>query len=323
MNSFTAAFCFYNLSAIVNGLVYFDEFGLIPPLHLSLVVVGFFTLLAGVWVVSIQPGVDGVDVGSWAVGDVTPTGESEGSEVDVVDETDATVERAVEEQREVEESGRWRERLKRRETRSESNIIKTIYTSPERIGTLFGLGHPSRRRLSDSPSALSGTRRSRSASPSPPRSPLSRLSVLRRRRPTLDGHPYFTQAQTLARPLIGPSTTTTTTARPHSQVSMAGIGPGFHIGLSPLSPGFAILPRRRRVSGLGTRYQDQDGDEGEDDDGESGRRRFSEGDMGALAGLAGDEGATEAARDNTTDGKGKGKDKSARSRWGWLKRLRR
>ena len=79
------------------------------------------------------------------------------------------------------------------------------------------------------------------------------------------------------------------------------------------------------MSGLGTRYHDQDGDdEGEYDDGESGRQRtFSEGDLGALAGLAGEEGVTEAARDNSTDGKGKGKDKSLRSRWGWLKRLRR
>jgi hypothetical protein len=52
----TAAFCFYNLSSIVNGLVYFDQFELIPPLHLGLVVLGIFVLLGGVWVVSIQSG---------------------------------------------------------------------------------------------------------------------------------------------------------------------------------------------------------------------------------------------------------------------------
>ncbi|KAJ6509529.1 hypothetical protein C8R47DRAFT_1099049 [Mycena vitilis] len=49
-----SAFCFYNLSSIVNGLVYFDQFSLIPPLHLGLVVLGIFVLLGGVWVVSIQ-----------------------------------------------------------------------------------------------------------------------------------------------------------------------------------------------------------------------------------------------------------------------------
>ncbi|KAJ7169905.1 hypothetical protein C8R46DRAFT_1265752 [Mycena filopes] len=49
-----SAFCFYNLSSIVNGLVYFDQFSLIPPLHLGLVVLGIFVLLGGVWIVSIQ-----------------------------------------------------------------------------------------------------------------------------------------------------------------------------------------------------------------------------------------------------------------------------
>ncbi|KAF7339476.1 hypothetical protein MSAN_02161900 [Mycena sanguinolenta] len=51
-----SAFCFYNLSSIVNGLVYFDQFSLIPPLHLGLVVLGIFVLLGGVWIVSIHTG---------------------------------------------------------------------------------------------------------------------------------------------------------------------------------------------------------------------------------------------------------------------------
>ncbi|KAF7306921.1 hypothetical protein MIND_00484600 [Mycena indigotica] len=49
-----SAFCFYNLSSIVNGLVYFNQFSLIPPLHLGLVTLGIVVLLCGVWVVSIQ-----------------------------------------------------------------------------------------------------------------------------------------------------------------------------------------------------------------------------------------------------------------------------
>jgi len=57
-----AAFCFYNLSSNVNGLVYFDQFALISPLHLGLVAVGIIVLLVGVWVVSIQAGGGGVDV---------------------------------------------------------------------------------------------------------------------------------------------------------------------------------------------------------------------------------------------------------------------
>ncbi|KAJ2927124.1 hypothetical protein H1R20_g9967, partial [Candolleomyces eurysporus] len=61
-----SAFCFYNLSSIVNGLVYYNQISLIKPLHLGLVVVGIVVLLGGVWVVSIQAGGGGVDVGTWS-----------------------------------------------------------------------------------------------------------------------------------------------------------------------------------------------------------------------------------------------------------------
>ncbi|KIY71649.1 hypothetical protein CYLTODRAFT_418711 [Cylindrobasidium torrendii FP15055 ss-10] len=54
-----SAFCFYNLSSILNGLVYFDQFELIPPLYLGLVSLGIVILLAGVWVVSIHSGEGG------------------------------------------------------------------------------------------------------------------------------------------------------------------------------------------------------------------------------------------------------------------------
>ncbi|KAI0296197.1 hypothetical protein BC826DRAFT_1005822 [Russula brevipes] len=59
------AFCFYNLSSIVNGLVYFDQVSLLPTSHLLLVTVGMFTLLGGVWAVSLQA----VNVGTWFEGD--------------------------------------------------------------------------------------------------------------------------------------------------------------------------------------------------------------------------------------------------------------
>src|SRR5258708_21641535 len=61
----SAAFCLYNLSSIVNGLVYFDQFSSISPLHLVLVSVGIAVLLGGVWFVSIQSGGGGVDLGTW------------------------------------------------------------------------------------------------------------------------------------------------------------------------------------------------------------------------------------------------------------------
>lgn len=59
------AFCFYNLSSIVNGLVYFDQFSLIPWNYLALVGLGIVILLGGVWIVSFNSGGGGVNVGTW------------------------------------------------------------------------------------------------------------------------------------------------------------------------------------------------------------------------------------------------------------------
>jgi hypothetical protein len=59
------AFCFYNLSSIVNGLVYFDQVSLLPTTHLLLVILGIFILLGGVWAVSLQA----VNVDTWSSGD--------------------------------------------------------------------------------------------------------------------------------------------------------------------------------------------------------------------------------------------------------------
>ena len=60
------AFCFYNLSSIVNGLVYFDQFSLLSTTHLLLVTLGITVLLAGVWIVSFPPsGGISIDLASW------------------------------------------------------------------------------------------------------------------------------------------------------------------------------------------------------------------------------------------------------------------
>ena len=71
------AFCFYNLSSIVNGLVYYDQFSLIPWEHLALVGLGIVILLGGVWVVSFNSGGGGVNVGTWRDED---SDESEGDD---------------------------------------------------------------------------------------------------------------------------------------------------------------------------------------------------------------------------------------------------
>ncbi|KIK93750.1 hypothetical protein PAXRUDRAFT_91077, partial [Paxillus rubicundulus Ve08.2h10] len=49
-----SAFCFYNFSSILNGLVYFNQLGELSGSYISLVVLGMVTLLAGVWAVSVQ-----------------------------------------------------------------------------------------------------------------------------------------------------------------------------------------------------------------------------------------------------------------------------
>jgi hypothetical protein len=48
------AFCFYNTSSIMLGLVYFNQLGSLSPTSLILVVVGIAVLLAGVWTVSMH-----------------------------------------------------------------------------------------------------------------------------------------------------------------------------------------------------------------------------------------------------------------------------
>ena len=63
---YTVAFCFYNLSSIFNGLVYFDQFSILSTKQIILVLVGIVILLAGVWIVSFPPtGGYSIDIGAW------------------------------------------------------------------------------------------------------------------------------------------------------------------------------------------------------------------------------------------------------------------
>lgn len=79
------AFCFYNLSSIFNGLVYYDQFALLSPLKLSMVLLGITILLLGVWAVSMQPsGGSRVEVGTWQEGAEVLTAEVTGTESAVV-----------------------------------------------------------------------------------------------------------------------------------------------------------------------------------------------------------------------------------------------
>ncbi|KAJ7125584.1 hypothetical protein C8R43DRAFT_1111489 [Mycena crocata] len=205
-----SAFCFYNLSSIVNGLVYFDQFSLIPPLHLGLVILGIFVLLGGVWVVSIQSGSTG-DAEAWsdeesiegAVSDLESEAQYVESDPQIIVPDDTPRPSFA------------------RSTRSESNLDVMASESPERtlLSPISTVSQPL-------PSVVS--------QPS-----LGRGASSRRRS-------HHLRAQTSA--AYG--------SPPPAPNPVATLGTGFQIGLSPVSPGFAIVPRERGriVSGLNPSY---------------------------------------------------------------------
>ncbi|KAG6890405.1 hypothetical protein C0995_008759 [Termitomyces sp. Mi166 len=204
-----SAFCFYNVSSITNGLVYFNQFSLIPPLHLGLVAFGMTVLLGGVWIVSVQSGVKERDIETWS-----ESGDSD------IDETSVDVEEACNTPPRF--SVEFHPVPMERGTRSESDIpnLTRLNYSAHELDTSAPLRPSSRHHLSreGEPSMHSSTVRSR---------------VNRRRRTTFDDG-----GTSHRRPPLLPINT---------------LGTGFQIGLSPVSPGFALQPRERgrRLSARG------------------------------------------------------------------------
>ncbi|KAK0233094.1 hypothetical protein IW262DRAFT_1328656 [Armillaria fumosa] len=309
-----SAFCFYNLSSILNGLVYFNQFSLIPPLHLGLVVLGIVILLGGVWVVSIQAG-DGQDE-SW-------NGDNELSD-------DEMLEEAVPSEPEITRSDSPTAPILPRSIRrpdveelpwgSRSEPIMPLPATTG-LGLDLGLDRP----LPPQPT-ISLSEASERIQQSHITS--SNTSQSRRRRPMMDDYtlsrhhhraPSYTalhsHSHTHNLQLSPPSNSRNTVS------SLAGAG--FQIGLSALSPGFSIVPRerRRRTSGFGMGASIS-GEEGDIERMERARRRtVSEGNVRTDVVL-------DSERDDREDGagpvapnspKGKGKGKSTR-RWEWLRR---
>jgi hypothetical protein len=221
----------------MNGLVYFDQFSLIPPVHLGLVVLGIFILLGGVWVVSIQSGGGGIDVGTWNEGDDFSC--QEGillSDSENLGDTQEAAEMSMSKQ----PTSNHLPQAMERGTVSESNIPM----SPQSI-----------RLELDDPAQDSSL------------APIPTTEIRRPRAPQLSSSPEA-PSQRLSRhsarrgSALQPSTSmhfgnTRTASQPHSQTHLPPLGSvstGFQIGLSPSSPGFTIVPldRRRRTSVLGT-----------------------------------------------------------------------
>ncbi|KAK1233580.1 hypothetical protein PQX77_003266 [Marasmius sp. AFHP31] len=310
-----SAFCFYNLSSIVNGLVYFDQFALISPLHLCLVALGIVVLLAGVWVVSIHAGGGAVDL-SW----------NESTELsDDIPQTASPTEI---------------------ETGESSPLLQSAPEAGDDLewGTMSEPllnAQPASPELTASPPAH--THRAESS----PTHTRSRTSASHRRRPTLD--PLYTQTSPTRHSRISSHNTPyfnsshnghlrAPLSPPLHRVS-ALAGAGFQIGLSPVSPGFAILPldRRRRVSNLGGNSEIADspslslgiGRPSRSGAGER-RRTVSEGDMGGRAGSliqnapatqSADVEGSEARRgEETQTPEIEGTETRGSGVWGWLRK---
>ncbi|TFK57080.1 hypothetical protein OE88DRAFT_1715847 [Heliocybe sulcata] len=246
------AFCFYNLSSIINGLMYYDQFSLLSTLKLCLVSLGIVILLAGVWVVSVYAGAGGVDVGPWH--------EDEEEDEDLQD-IDITTEPYTDEPRSLLGEPTAQEPEAEADPRAQ-----TLELHPEHLRS-----QTDTRVLS--PSMFMSPRRSRRMTHSPA-SP-----------DTMHPHP-------ISPPLPMPS---------------------FSIGLSPVSPGFTVVPRerRRRISGMGSIS-------GESIRAFPMRRAVSDGDEDASP-LPGAEESRPAHRDvdvSEVEGRGQG-----RRRWGWMRSI--
>lgn len=240
-HSAIAAFCFYNLSSIVNGLVYFNQLQLIEAAHLLLVTLGIVVLLGGVWVVSVQSGDGGVDLGTWGPEDIAGDDADlhvAQSESEVIDYNAAVLE----------------------ETDSEATInsitnLEQTLSSPK----LRSTRSEPLQALSASSSRTLGRELPRVEIPQFPRHrhtmypanalaspPMFRLGF-HRRTSTSEGDSHYSSS---SHQRLG-SHPSSTFAPPFNTVS--ALGAGLQIGISAVSPGFSIVPRerRRKTSGPG------------------------------------------------------------------------
>jgi len=321
-----SAFCFYNLSSIMNGLVYFDQFSLIPPVHLGLVILGIFILLGGVWVVSIQSGGGGIDVGTWNEGDdfscqediLLPDSE------DLCDTQEAG---AMSMARQP--TFNHRPQATERETLSESNV-SNMAMSPQSVG--LELDDPAQdSSLAPIPTTEIHRPPASQLSSSPEVPSQFLLRHYARRGPARQSSTSMTSGNSR------------TASQPHSQTThlpplgpVSSLGTGFQIGLSPLSPGFTIVPfdRRRRTSGTGTAGRPSLADVANDIitglRETEGRRTTSEGELTRtvlheVQDVSRDDGA--AVREDHTERIGDcsvdetGDQLESRKRWLWIKKV--
>ncbi|KAF5314122.1 hypothetical protein D9611_006806 [Ephemerocybe angulata] len=354
-----SAFCFYNLSSIVNGMVYFNQLSLIKPLHLGLVILGIFVLLGGVWVVSIQSGGGGVDIGTWS-GEETELLGPDGAFCDEPESALPELDAAANDEGQEIPLSRSSRPISRdvrigpvpmdRETRSESSIVNNLSSAHERLRhSLPEIHHSPQDELREEES---GTPRRRN----------SLLSTSTGLRPAVDAHstlpvsPTYQTRYTLRHRLTshemfpgrlssyssivsGHGGAGTSGSGVHGPLSppinpVSTLGSGFQIGLSPVSPGFTLTPkvRKPRLGGLGRSSVVGDRERERER-----RRTVSEGDVNRLLTARFDEdgapvvpsgedeeGGEERGEYFSAEARADGADRpvgDARGRWAWLRRL--
>ncbi|KAI0724572.1 hypothetical protein C8T65DRAFT_626933 [Cerioporus squamosus] len=253
------AFCFYNLSSIVNGLVYFDQFSMLSTTHLLLVLLGIAILLGGVWVISFPPeGGRGVDIGTWTEDEppteMVATGESD---IEAQDDDEVYEDEPLPMEEPV-SPGSTRGR-----SQTQAVLGLSIITEPPAPISAPQLSprqsSPPRSRLRNALSRLHGREQTDTALlTSPPRRSLSSFTGSTGGEHTLspDGRSSALLGRRRRRTTLEPGSTFS--PPPHFSTSLSpsasAIG-GFSIGLSPISPGFSIVPReRRRRPTQGTAY---------------------------------------------------------------------
>lgn len=190
------AFCFYNLSSIINSLIYFDQLILLSTSNLVLVIVGIIVLLSGVGALSLRE--HGIEFGTWREG-----GEALDAAIVDVDSEDGVPEADV--------------RLTTAASPPAHRESRTVH---------FAHAFPTR----EDGASTSARRMSSDAEP----------------------HPHGLGAHGRA-----PSAPHLTLTRRQSGLSVPEMAQpaawgGLSIGLSPVSPGFALVPRRR-VSSVGAK----------------------------------------------------------------------
>ncbi|EGN96357.1 hypothetical protein SERLA73DRAFT_76328 [Serpula lacrymans var. lacrymans S7.3] len=330
-----SAFCFYNFSSIINGVIYYDQLVLLSAGNIALVVLGMFLLLAGVWAVSVQAG---ADVRSWEEGDDKAEGSVEGQEGLLDAES---TDRGLEDSARVEEGllmapsytadQKSRSRSKSRiqviappiDRQSHSEGAQRSNSGSVSMHTLYPLP-------GDSPPHLQPSTRSHSHAHSQTLSlsqPHSGLSTHLSSPPSQGGSfllspTISTSRSSRRRSTYGdPSMSRANRASlslPHPSLSPPLRG-GLSIGLSPASPGFSLVPRSR-VSG-----SDSGPGFGDVVDAavtarkgrvvsENGLRRWWE----ARRDDADENGRGEECE---RDESGAGRDGKAKMRWGWLRHV--